>query len=75
MSKILTLLILILKIIKSPNKLAFGKNNGSKQASSKNNGSKPAFYKNNNNMPALKRNDGNNKVDGLSSNDIEHVKK
>ena len=48
-------------------KLAFGKNDGSKLA----------FSKNNNSKPASKKNDNNNKVNrfGISKNNVKYVKK
>ena len=57
----------ILKITRSPDKLALSKNNGSRSTSSKNNDSKLAFRKNN----------SNNKVNGfgIGKNSIEYTKK
>ena len=52
-------------MLKTTNKLAPSRNNGSRSASSRNNNSKPAFRKN----------DSNNKVDRFGNNSLEHAKK
>ena len=44
-------------------------------ASSKKNGSRSASNRNNNSRPIFERNDGNGKVDGFSSDGVEHDKK
>ena len=56
----------MLKTIRSSDKPATSKNDGSKSASSKNN----------NNRPASGRNNGNSKVDrfGVGKNGVEHIK-
>ena len=52
-------------MLKTTNKSAPSRNNGSKSASSKNNDSRPASGKN----------DGNGKVNGFNSDGVEHAKK
>ena len=56
-----------MKITRSPNKPASGRNNGNKSVSSKNKNNKPAFRKNNTNS----KDDGFND----SHDDVEHAKK
>ena len=57
----------MLKIIRSPDKLALNKNNNSRLASIRNNNSKPAS----------RRNNGDGKVNrfGVNRNDVKHTKK
>ena len=66
-SRIAALFILMLKTIRSRDKLASSKNDGSKLASNRKNDSKLAFRKN----------DSNSEVDRFSvgKNDMEHIKK
>ena len=63
-NKIIVLFILILKIIRLPNKLALNKNNNSKSA----------FIKNDSSRPFLGKNNGNNEV-RFNNNSIKHIKK
>ena len=64
-TKVAVPLIAMVKTIKSPDKLVLSKNNSSRSAFSKNENSKLASEKNN----------INNKVNGLSVDDVEYAKK
>ena len=64
-SRIAALSISILKITKSSNKLAFGRNNSSKPASSKNNNSRPSSRKYN----------SNGDINRFGDDGMKHVKK
>ena len=55
----------MLKMTRSPNKLAPSRNNDSRSASSKNDNSRPAS----------RRNNSNSEVDGFDGNDVEYAKK